>query len=309
MRWMGLAMTMAWNRNDGAGACRMRPIVLTTLGRTGSNWTVTLLGAHPAIVVHEPQRLEPRYASYWMQLFLNTSRSMEGVRSPADFRAPFALLSKKRKNGGGLEKDDAGFVRRFCLRSLEACYARIASAQQKEAATFFCEKFLPDRFTETFLRNMSSAVEIFLVRDFRDMMCSIGAFNRKRGSVRFGRERFGSDADYVVQHVGPAVTALRKSWQKRRRTALMVRYEDLVLNPRTELRRIFRHIGVDFTDTVLDRVQCMAASTMPDAQKAHKTSRSPEMSIGRYRTDFSPELLKLCNTTFKKALKTFGYCI
>ena len=39
--------------------------------------------------------------------------------------------------------------------------------------------------------------EIFLVCDWRDVFCSILAFNNKRGMVTFGREIVNSDIDFA----------------------------------------------------------------------------------------------------------------
>jgi hypothetical protein len=288
-------------------AKQIHPIVLTTLGRTGSNLMIALLGSHPNIIAYEAQRLEPRYAAYWLQIAMNFNNQQR--RRPRLSGAP-GLLQRFFPGGASVPwplPEDADALRRFCVRSLQEYYSRVALAQGKRDVSFFCEKFLPDRFTEDFLKRMPSAKEIFLVRDFRDMVSSIFAFNRKRGTIRFGREKFASDEEYITCHVGPVLQSLRQSWKKRKKTSILVRYEDLILETPAALQGLFQYLGLDWADPTIDRVIAAAKNTRPAAQTAHTTSQTPESSIGRYGRDLSPALADLCETTFKKALKTFGY--
>ena len=57
--------------------------------------------------------------------------------------------------------------------------------------------------------------EIFLVRDFRDMLCSIRAFNEKRGSAAFGLDGPGAEEAYVVEVLAPSVKNLLDEWRDR----------------------------------------------------------------------------------------------
>ena len=308
----------------------INPIVLTTLGRTGSNYTVALLGSHPSIVVYEPHRFEARYASYWTQIFLNLS-------NPNSYLAPLSTApatgidfigDPKWMFGCRLQKDSGKLrilsgrplmnsyyrnlvdeFRIFFLQKIQAFYRQVALCQNKSNVCFFCEKFLPDQFTEKFISIIHSSVELFLVRDFRDMVCSIFAFNQKRGTVRFGRENYSSDKEYIIHHVGPAVEALRLRWEKRNNTAFLIRYEDLILNTNEELKKIFQFIGIDNNQKTIEDVIYSASNTMPNAQKAHKTTASQQKSVGRYRKDMTQTLKVLCDKVFFDALQTFGYKI
>src|SRR5687767_6062817 len=47
----------------------LQPLVLTTLGRTGSTAVVRMLAAHPEVVAYRPFEYEPRVATYWMGVF------------------------------------------------------------------------------------------------------------------------------------------------------------------------------------------------------------------------------------------------
>ena len=43
-----------------------RPLIVTTLGRTGSTWCVWALQSHPEIVAHSPFENDARVGTYWM---------------------------------------------------------------------------------------------------------------------------------------------------------------------------------------------------------------------------------------------------
>ena len=57
------------------------------------------------------------------------------------------------------------------------------------------------------------ARELILVRDPRDMLASILAFNRRRGFDAFGREDVGTDQEYVHRIRGDLVR-LRDHWKQ-----------------------------------------------------------------------------------------------
>ncbi len=48
----------------------LRPLMVTTLGRTGSSMLLNMLDAHPEIVAYRPLDYEPRALEYWMDAFL-----------------------------------------------------------------------------------------------------------------------------------------------------------------------------------------------------------------------------------------------
>ena len=62
---------------------RLQPLMLTTLGRTGSTAVVRMLAAHPEIVAYRPFEYEPRVATYWMGVF-------QALSDPASYRRQLA---------------------------------------------------------------------------------------------------------------------------------------------------------------------------------------------------------------------------
>jgi hypothetical protein len=147
--------------------------------------------------------------------------------------------------------------------------------------------------------------ELFLVRDFRDMIASMLAYNARKGFGDFGRETAESDAAWLAElHRG--VVALRDAWRERGDTTSLVRYEDLVRDPGSTLPPLLSVLGLDATP---ETVRGLIAAAAPDAPelRGHGTAGSPEASIGRWRTDLTPELLAAVEETFGDLLQEFGY--
>jgi hypothetical protein len=309
------------NREALYDPCKMEisPLVLTTLGRTGSNITSAILGAHPEIVVYQAHRAEARYASYWVQMMLN-------LGNPQSWLCPLAADDRTEPNwvmGEWVEHPlnsvvyndlcewfNGDYMNRlytFFLRQLQEHYQRVATIQKKKDVRLFCEKFLPDRFTAIFLDIIPSAREVFLIRDFRDTIASILAFNAKRGVQKFGRVNYHSDRDYIVHYVKPVIDSLVKAWKTRCNKLFLLKYEDLVLDPVRIVKRLFQFLEVDCSLKTVNRAVENAHQLNQKYQDAHRTTPTARSSIGRFRNQLSPSLIELCDDLFKEGLQIFDY--
>jgi hypothetical protein len=150
------------------------------------------------------------------------------------------------------------------------------------------------------------AREILLVRDFRDVLSSMLAFDAKRGTADFGRARAASDADYVRTQFRKSVMSLAHSWERRREGAHLLRYEDLVLEPEAAIAALVGYLGLDSSrDAIAPMVETIVERTA--ITDRHKTTASLEESVARWRRDLSPELQKLSQEAYGPALEAFGY--
>ena len=76
---------------------RRRPVLVTTLGRTGSMLLMRLLSSHPEVLVYRPHRFEQRIASYWADLLLALAEPASYIRQiapPGDVEAPAWWLGR-----------------------------------------------------------------------------------------------------------------------------------------------------------------------------------------------------------------------
>ena len=111
----------------------------------------------------------------------------------------------------------------------QVLYEQIAALQRKQPR-YFAEKVVPNNTATLVGELYPDTREVFLVRDFRDMVASMLAFNAKRGRRELlGLDLAANDADYVLEQVRNAVLRLVHAWKRRGRQGHLVRYEDLAL--------------------------------------------------------------------------------
>jgi Sulfotransferase family len=292
----------------------IEPIALTALGRTGSTAVARLLASHPEVVAYRPFEYEPRVVTYWLDVIRDLSepaafRRQVAPQGPLDDswwigkRPPFPrrLMDDEIQSLLGGENIDE--LALFCQRRIERFYRRVAALAGRDDATRFVEKLGPR--TGALLRELyTGAREIVLVRDFRDMVASIFAFNRKRGFAGFGRGRAASDAEYVTAHIASSVEKFAEAWRTRSQGAHLLRYEDLVLRPRESVVSMLDYLELDAGPTAIEP---MLASLRSPESELHRTISAPERSIGRWRHDLSPEVQEACADALGPALRAFGY--
>ncbi len=289
----------------------LRPIMMTTLGRSGGTWLMRLLSEHPAIVVHREYPYELRTARYWFHLFkvladpadhlrsaslTNFSRSSDVVGHNPFY--PDALASSPDLIGW-FGRDYVEDAAAFCQQSIDRFYQRVAVAQSQRDVLYFAEKFQENHEPSLAWELYPDAREIFLVRDFRDTATSKLAF------VGIPKGAFDA-ADMVRRLDKRRVHRLIESWNDRSTHAHLVRYEELVRQPHETLTALLRYLDLDWTPPTVDGMIRRAAEETADLRR-HRTTDSPEASIGRWRRDLSPELQAACETAFGEALATFGY--
>lgn len=297
---------------------RYQPLIVTSLGRTGSTWLMRLLAEHPAVLTYRKYPYEVRPAKYWLHLFrvLSTEPNpakivgqphefhLETMAVGANpFRAPaFAAIPELEAWSG------TTYVERlaaFSQESIDQWYEIVGAAQDEREAIFFAEKHFPDDFPRLARSLYPNGREVILVRDFRDMVASMASYNQKRGFddfSRVGRE----DDEAWVKALGSGVNALTKAWQRRRDRAHLVRYEDLIIDPAAAMARVFRYLEVDASDALVAEV-IRRTTDDPAELKQHQTTVDPAASIGRWRQDLPPQLQAVANHVFRRGLATFGY--
>jgi hypothetical protein len=296
---------------------QLQPLVLTTLGRTGSTAVVRMLAAHPEVVAYRPFEYEPRVATYWIGVF-------KSLADPAAYRrqlaptgtingtwwlgeqSPLPRPARDPQLDPWLDVTAVGELAAFAQQRVERLYAEVAAAQGRPEAAFFVEKYRADAVPELVLELYPRAREVMLVRDFRDMIASMFAYNSKRGRAGFRRDQSASDRDYVINDVGVSVAAIADAWRRRSRSAHLLRYEDLILRPEETVQALLGHLGLDAGAAA---VAPMLASlqSRDGGSEGHRTVADPRESIGRWRNDLSEEVAAACAEALGPSLETFGY--
>jgi len=295
---------------------RRSPLMVTTLGRTGSMLLMRLLSAQPEVLVYRPHRFEQRIASYWADVLLSLAELAGYIRQiapPPDVDDPAWWLGRAAALPWGLRDaavqewlggDAVEDLAASCQQRIEALYDRIVATTDTADAPVFAEK-CNLRAAGVLAELYPDSRELFLVRDFRDMVSSILSFNAKRGAAGFGRAGSASDADYVSS-LGGWATGLLRAWERRRDSAHLVRYEDLVMDQERTVAGILDYLRIDAGSRTVAALRAHIDEELPELAD-HATSDGPEASVGRWRQDLSPDLAKHCERALAPALAAFGY--
>ena len=213
---------------------RIQPAMVTTIGRSGSKWLVWLLSCHPQIVAFQPLVFEPRVATYWLEVFrsLSAPRSFERQLHNEDYSGDWWVGHHPAALPGPLDTDIADWLAKdavedlaaMCQRRIEAFYRRTGVSIGKPNPDYFVEKFHLRPATLDLLGELyPGAKEVILVRDFRDRLSSVLAWNAKQGRELFGRDAFATDADFVSSRVRTEAHSLLEHWRNRKSSALLLR--------------------------------------------------------------------------------------
>ncbi len=298
-----------------ANGASLQPLIVTTLGRTGSMLLLRLLEGHPEILVLRPHRYEQRVAGYWVEVLLALSDPSGYMRqlAPAGSldeprwwlgdEGPTAHANPADPLHRWLGRDAVFALAQTCRSRIDALYAQ-AAAQAGGNLRYFAEKHTL-RSAALTAELYPEAREVFLVRDFRDMVASILAFNRKRGVKGFGEGGAAGEVDYVDRLAGWA-NALVRSFERRSARAHLVRYEDLVLEPVATVTSLLSYLDVDASSAAVDHMRAALTAELPELAQ-HTTAPDPAASVGRWRADLGAGLTRACERSFGEALAAFGY--
>lgn len=296
---------------------RLRALLLTSIGRTGTTLLARLLAAHPAIVAYRRHPYEARAAKYWLHLLKTLARPPDPAGRPGQpnafhlepaiggnpFAAPaFAPYPEAAAWAGGPYLEAAAG---FCRAAIDGWYGAVATAQGQAAPVYWLEKSFPDEYAALARELYPAGKEIVLVRDFRDMWASMRAFNARRGFGDFGRERAGSDEAWLAE-LRRGADRLAATVQARGESARLVRYEDLLADAAGVLVGLLDYLDFDRSPATIAAMVAGAAADLPELQ-THRTSATVAASVGRWRRDLPPALQTQAAAAFADVLPVFGY--
>lgn len=306
---------------------RLQPLILTSLGRSGSTWLMKMFAAHPEIVVMRHFPYESSAAKYWMHALKVLSDPADLTQSahPDTFHSDWYWVGSNPyydapaldhpARARWLSVEHVERLARFFQETAEQWYLAVADSQGQEGPRYFAEKHLWPNFLPMMMRELyPGAREVFLVRDFRDMACSALLADERRGFAGFGREAQSSEEDYVRDVVRRMATDLRRSWEARGAGAHLVRYEDMAHRPQETLTALLSYLGVDSRPGTVDDVLRLAAQDVPDLPGtsfdpqlvAQHRAGAPAESIGRWRKR-DGAFRDLLDDVLSDALAAFGY--
>jgi hypothetical protein len=238
------------NRESG-----LQPLMVTTLGRSGSTWLITLLGEHPQLIAYHPFDYETRVTGDWLTVAraltgpLSYTQALQGELYGDEWwlgtkrPSPMPHLPRERQIRHWLCGEHVATVFAFCRNRINSLFQQIAAARGQEQARYFVEKASPDLLNAAMVAELyPNARNLFLVRDFRDVACSIVAYSK-----RLEREAFGPGTGVIGEElfrfVRDKAQDLLECWNAQKSRGCLVRYEDLIRDTPGTLRSLLGSLG------------------------------------------------------------------
>jgi hypothetical protein len=279
------------------------PILVTCAGRSGSTMLLNEFSAHPEIVTGDRYPYEIKQIAYHAAAFraLMADGDRERSTDPDTMLAPnmcHSIGANPYNIPGLFDLGTNGECLRDFWRStlparhaslyrglIQEFYATLAAGQDKTAARFFCEKGdIHETAVEGGRLFFDTIKEIVIVRDPRDLLCSMIAFwnlpvDEAIGTLRATFPRVAQ----LAREAGPST--------------LVLRYEDLIRDAAGTRRRLSEFIGADLS-------KATTAAPVPDS---HRTSPNVAGSIGRWKQELSREQIEACEVAFASQMRAFAY--
>jgi hypothetical protein len=306
----------------------VQPLMLTSLERSGTTWLMKMFTSHPEIVVFRRFPYEYTPAKYWIHMLrvLSEPANLAESAHPDTFHGNPHWVGQNPFHDGTVFERPAlegwlgrGYVEQlatFCQSSIEEWYLRLAQIQEQDGAVYFAEKMWPSYLPVLTWELYPKAKEILLVRDFRDVACSMRAFDAGRSYSQFDRSHDGDGHPDLPGQLHAGAFAVRNSWRTRADRAHLVRYEDMVLRPAQTLAAMLEYLELDNSPQLVDRLLSKGAEDLPELPGAttdpylveiHRTIPDPKDTIGRWRQEGDDSSEDFYWSAIGEALKEFGY--
>jgi hypothetical protein len=287
--------------------------MVTGPGRSGSTIFMQMLAGHPEVVAWPPFEEEARVATYWIEVLRALARPDSFLRqvAPAGNLNGDWWLGRRDPRPRALSDADlqawlgtgaVDDIAAFAQSRIDELYTRLAARAGRGDARVFAEKLRNDIVSDLAWELYPAAREVVLVRDPRDVLCSILASNVKRGE----RPPPEDTSKWIGEEFRARIAGVADSFRRRRERAYLLHYEDLMTNPPEALRGVLDYAGLDPGERSVAGMLASAGQSLEQMDR-HRTTPDPAASIGRWRNELEPRFVHECERVLGDEIAEFGY--
>lgn len=274
-------------------------------GRTGTTLLMALLGTSDEIVVDRAYPYENRYLLYLTHILMPAGEKY--APGTPDYAFPpwgmdELMLGTEGRYGPmpfqPLSLDPAEYRKRLVQHAWQA-FSEATAAFDGRSHRYYAEKSVPRSIDLVADSGLEPRV-LIIVRDPRDVVSSIRAFDEKRGSYGFGREPGSTEEEYLAFVVEQMRTHL--TWidgAMARYEPLLVRYEDLALDIHGVAAQLSEGLGVKLDPDRRAEIERHLGE--------HSTASSTTASVGRWKADLSTADADYIARHLEPWIEKFGY--
>jgi len=253
-----------------------------------------LLGTSPEVAFDRVYPFENSYLTYLVRLVGQTARHTPTLRM-AD--VVYGFDSRIGPLPFQPEIVDGPELARRSLGVVWSAFSHCVRARTASPVRWYCEKYWGD-LTPVLEAGLAPVV-IDMVRDPRDLVASIRAFNADREVKLFGRGPAIDDGDHLRHLVAGMALRLEEMAAPLPVPRLTVRYEDLVTDLAGSAAQLVELLQVDLDpDAVTAALPTMAR---------HMTSVSADASVGRWLVDLSTSDIEIIERKLAGQMTLLGY--
>jgi hypothetical protein len=282
---------------------KYQPLFIASTGRAGSTLMMRILSCHPEILIRTLFPYETRAAQYY---YISSFQEQKlPTFLPVKFKnaeyRPFnskidaeSLAWSKKHNNVDLGKNGQNIINEY--------YIFLSEIENKSEAIYYAEKTIGLSLMKEITQSLENSKVIFLRRDPRDTFFSIKSFNAKRGSLTFGEED-GEEA--LFSRLITFYKVSIKLIETLKERAVVIRYEDMMINNYETLLLLFKKLGLNHKQEVINSI-VDSAFLVDKNTKQHCTTSKGESSVSRWKQNANSRHLEMFDE-FKKTLEILGY--
>ncbi len=279
-------------------------IYIVSTGRSGTTVLAKALSGHPELVMRSHFPYENRTSQHLFTWGMNGREAeMPYLIEDKESSVKYRLYQKDDDFPKQWFKDNANLVKKYrAIEVADKFYECVAQLENKTSPKAYVEKSI-GMGTITKMHKWGWPLKrILLVRDPRDILLSVNAFNKKHSMSGFGADKF--DDRELLQRYIQYFLHNRNIMGEIGMSGVEVRYEDLLANPKNELKRVASELDLDDSDASISNM--FDTYGQVDAKvTAHRTQKN-NVNISRWSDEATDEQIEIFSE-FNGELSKLGY--